>query len=356
MLEQLRYQAMDGVLYCMMNWLQWRLRHDTTTKTLLDAYLDACEPLSRTHYFAIEPMKKVTQHVDKLTWESPIQGLHPENNQAQALFFPAHPFISPENTKVPPSLDSLDPHEGQRPKERQTNDANGYFPTSQGNESAPTLIILHALMSANDEGYRRIAERMNQQGWNVLFPHLPFHYSRCPKNYSSGALAITADLVRNGETLRQAVKEIRQLMHWSRAQGSDKIGFLGTSYGGWIASLAMSLEPVDFAILLQPITEIGYSTFQSPLSRVMAYLLRTQGITQQHLERHAHLTAPKKCLPQCQPERIIIIGGSYDKISPPAHLRDCCEKWNGAIYNEVNQGHFGFRAMELALQLMNQFI
>ncbi|MFI0347867.1 MAG: alpha/beta hydrolase [Chthoniobacterales bacterium] len=307
---------MDTILYGMMNWIHWKLRRNATTKELLEAYLDACTPLSRERYFLTEPMEEVTLQTDRISWKSPHQDSYIENNQAQALFFPAF----------------------------------------SGDRCAPTLIILHALMSVNDRGYRRIAKKMNAQGWNVLLPHLPFHYSRCPEKHSSGSLAITADLVRNGETLRQAVKEIRQLMHWSKAQGSSRIGLLATSYGGWIASLIMSLEPVDFAILLQPIVDINHAMFQSPLSRIMAYLLTSRGITAEHLHRHAHLTAPQQGLPQCLGERLMIIGGTFDKISPPHHLRNCCEKWNGALYHEVPQGHFGFRAMKLALELMDKFI
>ena len=58
-------------------------------------------------------------------------------------------------------------------------------------------------------GYQRIAHRFNENGWNAIFPHLPFHYSRVPRGHFNGALALTANLPRNGETLRQAVKEMR---------------------------------------------------------------------------------------------------------------------------------------------------
>lgn len=316
MICKLSHQSMDMVLYAMMNWIHWKLRHDTTTEESLNAYLDRCSSLDRSYYFSIEPMKNFVQDADKISWESPSQGIHSENNIAQTLFFPA--FID--------------------------------------HRAAPTLIILHALMSTSDQGYRRTAVQMNQQGWNVLIPHLPFHHSRSPAATINGSLAITADLIRNGETLRQAVKEIRQLIGWSRAQGSERIALFGTSYGGWIASLLMSLDPVDFAILLQPIIDINHSTFESPLSRTMAFLLKKQGITSDHIQRHAHLTSPTNGFPLCSPERLMVIGGTYDKISPPDKLRHCCQLWNNCIYHEVEQGHFGYRSMKLALQLLNQLI
>src|SRR5689334_2220552 len=37
------------------------------------------------------------------------------------------------------------------------------------NQEARTIVILHALMSASDLGYRRWARRFNSLGWNVAF-------------------------------------------------------------------------------------------------------------------------------------------------------------------------------------------
>ena len=67
-------------------------------------------------------------------------------------------------------------------------------------------------MSATRVGYRRWAAHFNELGWNACFVHLPYHYSRVPRGYWNGELAITADLIRNAEGLRQGVIEVRQLM------------------------------------------------------------------------------------------------------------------------------------------------
>ncbi|OHE77971.1 MAG: hypothetical protein A3F67_05660 [Verrucomicrobia bacterium RIFCSPHIGHO2_12_FULL_41_10] len=341
------YQSMDAIMCVMMNFIQWKLRHQTTTKKCLEAYLEECSSLDRTTYFATPPMEEFVQQSlsghNVLSWKSPRQGPFSENNRARALFFPADQHNSTSRDKF------LSDNKSFNRQQRTPNCKLQLRPNDQ-NSKVPTLIILHALMSASDRGYRRIAAQMNQRGWNVLFPHLPFHYSRRPNGYSNGALAVTADLVRNGETLRQAVKEIRQLMDWSRVQGSERIGILGTSYGGWIASLVLSLEKVDFSLLLQPITEIDYATFKSPLSRIMARLLTAQGITSKHLNRHAHLTSPTHGIPQCAPERLIVIGGSYDTIALPKHLQHCCHYWKSSLYDEVEQGHFGHRAMRRAME------
>lgn len=315
MIRKFSYFSMDTVMCSMMHWTQWQLRHDTSTKKDLEIYLEKCASLDRNTFFALTPMQDLTIKTRELSWKSPIETSFLENKHARALFFPA----------------------------------------SHRTKKTPTLIILHALMSASDRGYRSIAKQMNQRGWNVIFPHLPFHYSRTPRYHLNGALAISTNLIRNGETIRQAVQEIRQLMHWIKNQGSEKIGILATSYGGWIASLLLSLEPVDFALLLQPITHISYATFESPLARVMASLLKAQRVTPEHLEAHGHLTSPLLGKHQSNPKHITILGGTYDRIAPLEHLRKFAKEWD-ASFEEIEQGHFGYAVMQKALKKMDAFI
>ena len=313
MIQKLKHNGIDTIMYAMMNYIQWKLRKKVTTQELLESYLQASSMLDRTQFFEVGPMEAMSLSQDIIKWKSPTCSTHPENNYAQSLFFPS---IKKSGT-------------------------------------SKTLIMLHGLMSIKNEGYRKIAASLNQKGWNVLFPYLPFHYSRSPAGHASGALAITADLVHNGETLRQSVQEIRQLVRWSREQGSEKVAILGTSYGAWVAALLLSVEPVEAAFLLQPIVDISYTTFQSPISLVIRQLLERRGITRAYLDRHAHLTSPIQGQPLCPPSSISIIGATYDAVSPPRYLRQLCETWKGSSYYEVQQGHFGFLVMQQALELVS---
>jgi pimeloyl-ACP methyl ester carboxylesterase len=308
MINRLAHAGMDALMCVTMNAAQWRLRHHAVTRERLDAYLSECEGHDHRSYYALPENPVWRRDGNRLSWNSPLQGPHGENNTARALLHDA--------------------------------------PDSSG---APTLIMLHALMSANDLGYRRIAARFNRRGWNVLFPHLPYHYSRRPKGYANGALTVTSDLVRNAETLRQSVIELRQLIAWARQRSSKRIAVLATSYGGWVAALTLSLEEIDFAVLLQPVADVGYATFESPASKVMSTLLNRNGIYRDEIERHAHLSSPPRQRPLTNPERITVIGGYYDRISPSRSLASLCESWGGARYREVKQGHFGYTAMRSAL-------
>src|SRR5471032_2580059 len=93
-----------------------------------------------------------------------------------------------------------------------------FFPCKQG-WTAPTMLLAHGLMSVSDFGYRIWARRFNERGWNAVFIHLPYHYSRTPRRHRNGELAITADTIRSSEALRAGVAECRQLMASLRRHG-----------------------------------------------------------------------------------------------------------------------------------------
>lgn len=320
MISRILHGGMDAVMCAMMNTAQWRLRSHAVTLDRLESYLGECEAHAPLSYYATPDEDPSLRAPDwrrdgnMLSWISPRPCDFVENNTARARLF-----------------------ESGKPS------------------GAPTLILMHALMSASDLGYRRIAARFNGRGWNVLFPHLPYHYSRRPHGYGNGALAVTSDLVRNAETLRQCVTELRQLIGWARRRGSRRVAILATSYGAWTAALALTLEETDFAVLLQPVADVRHATFGSPASRTMAALLKRNGIHPGMIDRHSHLSTPGGLRPLTRPDRILIIGGRHDRLSTPESLASLSAAW-GSRYLEVAQGHFGYRAMNLALAETERYL
>ncbi len=204
--------------------------------------------------------------------------------------------------------------------------------------------MLHALMSASDVGYRRWARRFNALGWNAAFVHLPFHYSRRPPGHLNGELCFTADLLLTGDTLRQAVVEIRQLLAWLRAQGSREFGVIGTSYGGWVAALLASLESdLRFIALLAPMVNIGHALFEGPTSWAIRRQLARAGVERASIERHAHLSSPLSASPAGNgAQRTVIIGGTFDRIVRLSDLAALRQKWAGSELIALPQAHFGY--------------
>ena len=155
-----------------------------------------------------------------------------------------------------------------------------FFPAQAGWPDAPTVFLLHALMSASDLGYRMWAQAFHRRGWNACFVHLPYHYSRRPPGYFNGELAIGSNMIRTAEGWRQGVKELRQLRRAMRRAGAHDFGLWATSYGGWIGSLWSCVEDgFRFVALVQPIIDSLDVVWRSPASVAIRQQLRRTGIT-----------------------------------------------------------------------------
>jgi Alpha/beta hydrolase domain containing 18 len=302
--------AMDTAMCGMMNAMQWRRRGLVCTKEELNAYLNLCADVPREEFYQFTESPKTEPNGGWLAWESPRPSGYLENDTLRFR----------------------------------------HYPCAKG-DSAPTVLILHALMSASDIGYQRIAKWFNDRGWNAAFPHLPYHYSRKPKGYLNGELAVTADLVHNGETLRQCVVELRQIMAWYRTRGCREFGVVGTSYGGWNAALLSFLEhDLRFLSLIQPIVNVETAIWRNPGAISMRNLLKSRGVTSGESIRHAHLSSPLHGVPLCGGERVILTGGLWDSVSPIAELHTLQKLWPGAKLLTVRQGHFGYAAMRETLK------
>jgi pimeloyl-ACP methyl ester carboxylesterase len=213
-------------------------------------------------------------------------------------------------------------------------------------EDAPTVFLLHALMSARAAGYHRLAERFNEIGWNACFIHLPYHFSRVPIGYRNGELAITPNLMRNAEGLRQGVIELRQVMDALRAEGCHKFGMLATSYGGWIGALLTLVESdFRFVALMSPIVNVEHAIWQSPAARRLRRELLQADVEPALVARHFHLSSPLHGHPVCDPARILFVTGEFDTIAPPAEIEAIHQTWRGSELLRVRQGHFGYRMM-----------
>lgn len=294
----------DGTMCNMMHAIQWRRRAETCSQRDLEAYIASCAAMGREDFFRMPPASRPSIRGEWITWDSPRPTGHPENDRVRVRFH------------------------------------------ATARRDAPTVLLLHALMSASDIGYTRLAARFNAMGWHVAFPHLPYHYSRKPRRTLNGELAITADLVRNAEGLRQGVTELRQLMALLRTRGIREFGLIGTSYGGWTGALLSFLEP-DFRFigLVQPIVNTDKAVWESPGSAVMRRELRARGHARGNTARLEHLGSPLHGRPLCDPARIVITAGAFDRISPLEDLEQLALAWRGSRLLTVPQGHFGYRAL-----------
>ena len=302
--------GIDTLMCASLNLLQSRHPLHAGSREEMEHYVAACEKLTVENFYAVPNDAEIAAPIDAkpgatITWPSPINTNFPANNTARADLFPC---------------------------------ARGW--------RAPTVLMFHALMSASHIGYRRYAARFNELGWNACFVHLPYHYSRVPRGYWNGELAITADLIRNAEGLRQGVIEARQLMATLRERGCEEFGLLGTSYGGWIGALVAMVErDFRFVALMAPIVNVEHAIWRSPAARFMRRELRRANIDPFLVARHFHLSSPIHNQPLCDAGCVLFVSGEFDLIARPEDVEEIHGKWRGSELMRVPQGHFGYRML-----------
>jgi pimeloyl-ACP methyl ester carboxylesterase len=308
--------VIDGAMCASMYAIQRRHRLDATSRAALADYIATHEPLTRDAYFQAPALdhSALDARPPALRWASPIKTAFPANDRIHVDLFPC-----------------------------------------PAGWSEPTVIFLHALMSASDRGYRRWAADFNARGWNACFVHLPYHYSRTPRGHWNGELAITADLVRTAEGLRQGVVELRQLMDTLRAWGCRELGLWASSYGGWIGALLASVESdFRFVALLEPIVDVEHAIWTSPAGASLRREFRRIGIEQPLIERHFRLASPLHGEPLCGANRVLLCAGEYDRVTRVSEIARLHERWPGSELLRVPQGHFGFRMMRTAWTHLTQ--
>ena len=320
-LRRFAFGTIDSLICASFNLLHTRHRLNGHSREEMERYVAKCERLTAQEYYAapdgIDPFHSASRadgapsdvtadsRVTSLRWSSPVKTQFPVNNVAHADFLPCPKGIG-----------------------------------------APTIFLLHALMSTSRVGQHRCAAHFNELGWNVCFVHLPYHFSRVPRGYWNGELAITCDLIRNAEGLRQGVIELRQLMSALRQRGCCEFGVVATSYGGWIgALLAMVERDLRFVALMAPIVNIEHAIWAGPAARLIRRELRQANIEPSLVARHFHLSSPLHNQPLCDSARVLFVSGEFDSIAPAEQIEAIQRKWDGSELLSVRQGHFGYRMM-----------
>ena len=310
--------AIDSLICGLFNLLHTRHRLNGRSREEMESYVMKCERLTPQEYYAAPHERDLARTLASghatVAWNSPIRTNFAANNVAHAEFFQC----------------------------------------AQGTH-APTVLLLHALMSTSRDGHRRCAERFNELGWNACFLHLPYHFSRVPRGYWNGELAITCDLIRNAEGLRQGVIELRQLMGVLRDRGCREFAVLATSYGGWIGAL-LSLVESDFRFvaLMSPIVNVEHAIWESPAARRIRRELLQADIEPSLVARHFHLSSPLHTQPLCDPTRVLFVTGEFDSIAPAGQIEAIHQRWRGSELLRVQQGHFGYRMMRETITRLKQ--
>ncbi len=137
-------------------------------------------------------------HAEFLRFTSPVVTPFPENNLANARWFPAR---------------------GRR------------------------AVVLLPHWNSDAISYTSLCRVLNWMGIAVLRLSMPYHDIRQPAEIDRADYAVSANIGRTLDSVRQGVIDVRCCLDWLEAQGYNRLGIVGTSLGSCYAFIATAHDP-----------------------------------------------------------------------------------------------------------------
>jgi dienelactone hydrolase len=104
-------------------------------------------------------------------------------------------------------------------------------------------IILLPHWNADAVAYVSLCKLLNMLGIAVLRLTMPYHDIRMPAEISRADYAVSANIGRTLDAVRQGVVDIRSCLDWLEQQGYSELGIVGTSLGSCYAFIATAHDP-----------------------------------------------------------------------------------------------------------------
>jgi len=194
-----------------------------------------------------------------------------------------------------------------------------------------TVLALHGFTMGNPrlDSFLLLASHWYRSGLDVALLTLPHHGARTPPAARfSGEHFAVPHVARLSEAVREAIYEIRQLLHWLREESGAPVGVLGLSLGGYLAALSAGLcDDLDFVIPIVPPVCIGDLAWRF-FTQTRHYRAGGEAtLSQQELRRAFRIHSPLAHSLRISPERVMIVAGRGDRIVPPEHPAALWSHW-----------------------------
>lgn len=195
----------------------------------------------------------------------------------------------------------------------------------------PTIVLLHGWGGGNHWLTARtfVANYWLRHGFDVASFVLPLHGVRAPAG-GSGALFPSPNPLRTNETFGQAVHDLRALAGWLRQRGVPAVGALGMSLGGYTAALWASVVDdgeLDFAIAMIPAVSMARLMWRHGEDHPMRVRAIKAGIDEDLFAEVFAVHAPTTRAPRLARDRLAVVAGRGDRITPPDQARTLARHW-----------------------------
>jgi dienelactone hydrolase len=104
-------------------------------------------------------------------------------------------------------------------------------------------VVLLPHWNSDAISYGSLCRLFNVMGIAVLRLSMPYHDIRMPAEISRADYAVSANIGRTLDAVRQGVVDIRSCFDWLEQQGYSQLGLVGTSLGSCYAFIAAAHDP-----------------------------------------------------------------------------------------------------------------
>jgi len=184
--------------------------------------------------------------------------------------------------------------------------------------------------------------QLHRRGISVVVPVLPLHGPRASGRVRGEDL-MTIDMVDSVHGMAQAVWDLRRVIGWLRRErNAQRVGVIGYSLGGLVASLVASLED-DLACVIAgiPVVDLPFLFRRHMPASVArrAIALGALGAAADDVHRVVSPLAMACRVPQ---ERRFIFAGLADRMSTFGQARRLWLHWDRPALAAYAGGHLGF--------------
>jgi pimeloyl-ACP methyl ester carboxylesterase len=190
-------------------------------------------------------------------------------------------------------------------------------------------IVLLPHWNADAIAYTNLCRVLNMLGIAVLRMSMPYHDIRMPAEIGRADYAVSANIGRTLDAVRQGVVDVRSCFDWLEQQGYNKLGIVGTSLGSCFAFITAAHDPrIRVAAFNHASTYFADVVWQGQSTRHIRQGIESQ-VTLETLRQSWLAASPMAYFRQFSrwPRKSLIIYGKYDLTFLPELSREVVQQF-----------------------------
>lgn len=225
----------------------------------------------------------------------------------------------------------------------------------------PTLMFVHGFVADPYWLNSRMFALpwLYRAGYDILLCTLPFHGARRGlAEPFSGFGYFAHGLASLNEAMLHSIHDLRLWLGYLLDRGAPSVGISGLSLGGYLSALLASVDDrLAYCIPNSPVVSpIDMAREWLPMRWLLHAVMRRSGIRVEDLRHALALHSPLSYSPRIDAERLLIIGGAGDRLTPPRFVRLLHQHWPGSTLHWFPGNHVVHLQQGVYLKRMRDFM